>query len=38
LQRAGADLLSVEMVAFEWLGSCEHPDFRTVLELVKPLR
>lgn len=35
LQQAGATLLSAEMVAFEWLRSCEHPQFKAVLALVK---
>lgn len=35
LSAAGAHLLSAEMVAFEWLRSCEHPQFREVLALVK---
>jgi nicotinamidase-related amidase len=38
LQRArtrGIDVVTVEMVLFEWLGSCDHPRFRDVLRLVK---
>ena len=35
LQQAGAVLVSVEMVAFEWLGSCENARFRDVLSLLK---
>lgn len=35
LQQAGATLVSVEMVAFEWLRSCEHAAFRAVLPWVK---
>jgi nicotinamidase-related amidase len=38
MQRARAhdiDVATVEMVLFEWLGSCEHPRFRDVLRLVK---
>ena len=35
LARAGAVLVSPEMVAFEWLHSCEHADFRGVLALIK---
>lgn len=34
---AGVTLASVEMVAFEWLRTCEHPRFREVLALVKSL-
>lgn len=35
LQQAGATLVSLEMVAFEWLHDCRHPRFREVLQLVK---
>jgi hypothetical protein len=38
LQRArahGIDVVTTEMVLFEWMGSCEHPRFRDVLRLVK---
>lgn len=35
LQQAGVVLAGAEMVAFEWLGSCEHPAFRQVLALIK---
>ena len=35
LAGAGAELVTTEMVAFEWMRSCEHPDFREVLSLVK---
>ncbi|WP_295638135.1 isochorismatase family protein [uncultured Methylibium sp.] len=35
LQRAGATLVSTEMVVFEWLRSCTHPRFKPVLALVK---
>lgn len=35
LAQAGATLVSVEMVAFEWLRSCEHPRFKAVLAQVK---
>ena len=35
LAAAGAQLLSAEMVAFEWLRSCEHPAFKEMLALVK---
>ena len=31
----GAELVTTEMVIFEWLGSAEHPLFRDVLQLVK---
>ena len=35
LAGAGAELVTTEMVAFEWLRSCEHPDFRDALALIK---
>jgi nicotinamidase-related amidase len=35
LRQAGAVLVTPEMVAFEWLRSCDHPRFREVLALVK---
>lgn len=35
LAGAGAELVSTEMVAFEWLRSAEHPAFAEVLALVK---
>jgi len=35
LAQAGAVLVAPEMVAFEWLDHCEHPQFKAVLEHVK---
>ncbi len=35
LAGAGAELVTTEMVVFEWLRSCEHPAFKKVLELIK---
>ena len=35
LAGAGAELVTTEMVAFEWLRSCEHPAFKEMLALVK---
>lgn len=35
LAGAGAELVTTEMVGFEWLGSCEHPAFREALALIK---
>ena len=35
LAGAGAELVTTEMVAFEWLRTSEHPAFREVLSLVK---
>ncbi|GAB3189089.1 isochorismatase family protein [Hydrogenophaga aquatica] len=31
----GVELVTSEMVAFEWLEDCEHPNFRDVLQLIK---
>ena len=31
----GAELVTTEMVAFEWLGTADHPAFRDVLALIK---
>jgi hypothetical protein len=31
----GVELVTSEMVAFEWMQDCEHPKFRDVLELIK---
>ncbi|MCJ0763591.1 isochorismatase family protein [Variovorax terrae] len=35
LAGAGAELITTEMVAFEWLRSAEHPVFKEVLSLIK---
>lgn len=35
LAGAGAELVTTEMVAFEWLRTCEHPEFKDMLALVK---
>jgi nicotinamidase-related amidase len=35
LAAAGAELVTTEMVAFEWLRDAQHPRFREVLTLVK---
>ena len=35
LSQAGATLVSSEMVLFEWLADCRHPQFKPVLQLVK---
>jgi nicotinamidase-related amidase len=35
LAGAGAELVTTEMVAFEWLRTAEHPAFKTVLDIVK---
>ena len=33
----GAEIVTAEMVAFEWLDTCDHPDFKRVIGLVKGL-
>jgi nicotinamidase-related amidase len=35
LAGAGAELVTTEMVLFEWLGSAEHPQFKQVQSLIK---
>jgi len=35
LNNAGAEVATVEMVAFEWLRSSQHPRFRDILQLIK---
>lgn len=35
LAGAGAELVTTEMVAFEWLRTAEHPLFKDILELIK---
>lgn len=35
LQQSGATIVTVEMVAFEWMQHCEHPCFREVQKLIK---
>ena len=35
LAGAGAELVTTEMVVFEWLRSAEHPDFKAVQALIK---
>jgi nicotinamidase-related amidase len=34
-ERLGAELVTTEMVIFEWLGSCDHLAFREALKLIK---
>ena len=35
LAGAGAELVTTEMVAFEWLRTAEHPEFKSVQTLIK---
>ena len=35
LAGAGAELVSTEMVVFEWLRSAEHPNFKAIHQLIK---
>ena len=35
LAGAGCELVTTEMVAFEWLRTAEHPLFKEVLSLIK---
>ena len=35
LEKHGAEIVTTEMVLFEWLETAEHPRFREVLKLVK---
>jgi hypothetical protein len=35
LAGAGAELVTTEMVLFEWLRTAEHPDFKAVQALIK---
>jgi len=34
-ERHGAEIVTTEMVLFEWLGSAEHPRFREIVALIK---
>ena len=35
MERHGAEIVTTEMVVFEWLGTCEHPRFREAVALIK---
>ena len=35
MERHGAEIVTAEMVVFEWLGTAEHPRFREALALLK---
>jgi hypothetical protein len=35
MERHGAEIVTTEMVTFEWLTTCEHARFREVAALIK---
>jgi nicotinamidase-related amidase len=35
LERHGAEIVTTEMVVFEWLATAQHPRFRDALALLK---
>lgn len=35
MERHGAEIVTTEMVLFEWLATCAHPRFREVVALIK---
>ena len=35
MERHGAEIVTTEMVIFEWLGSAEHPRFKDAIKLIK---
>lgn len=35
MERCGAEIVTTEMVLFEWLGSADHPRFREISRLIK---
>ena len=35
LARHGAEIVTTEMVVFEWLRTAEHPQFRAAAKLIK---
>lgn len=35
MERHGADIVTTEMVVFEWLGTAEHPRFREATALIR---
>ena len=34
-RKLGADVVTTEMVIFEWLGTSQHPKFKRLLQLVR---
>jgi hypothetical protein len=35
MERHGAEIVTTEMVVFEWLETAEHPHFRDAIALIK---
>jgi hypothetical protein len=35
MERHGAEIVTTEMVVFEWLETAEHPNFRDAIALIK---
>jgi nicotinamidase-related amidase len=35
MERAGAEVITTEMAIFEWLGTADHPAFKSVISLLK---
>jgi hypothetical protein len=35
VRRLGADVVTTEMVIFEWLRTSEHPKFKRLLQIVR---
>ena len=35
MERHGAEIVTTEMVIFEWLGTADHPRFRDAVALIK---
>jgi len=35
MERNGAEIVTTEMVVFEWLGTGEHPRFRNIIALIR---
>jgi len=35
MERRGAEIVTTEMVLFEWLGASTHPHFRDIAKLIR---
>jgi hypothetical protein len=35
MERHGAEIVTTEMVLFEWLGASSHPQFRDIAKLIR---